>query len=275
MQAEELLRQRRLTEALEKLQEDVRSDPSNPKLRVFLFQLLSVLGQWERAMTQLNVAADLDAQNLLMANVCRPALNSEALRAEIWAGRRSPLILGEPKEWVGWILQANQMAVEGHYKQSQELRERAFERAPAIPGTINEEQFEWIADADPRLGPILEAIVNGAYYWVPFTNVREVRIEPPSDLRDMVWTPAVFTWANGGTSAGLIPTRYPGSEDSEQSAILMSHKTEWIERKGGLHEGLGQRLLITDESEYALLDVRQITLENADVEKPSQEAKDG
>lgn len=275
MQAEELLSQGQPAEALEKLQEQVREKPSDPKLRVFLFQLLCVLGQWDRAMTQLNVAADLDAQNLLMANVCRPALNCEALRAEIWAGIRSPLILGEPQEWVGWILQANQMAVEGRYAESQELRGQAFEQAPAIAGTINGQPFEWIADADPRLGPILEVVVNGGYYWVPFANVREIQIEAPADLRDVVWTPAQFTWTNGGASVGLIPTRYPGSEDSDQSAILMARRTEWIEREGELYEGLGQRLLITDETEYALLDVRQIKLENAEVEERGQEAKDG
>jgi len=275
MQAEELLGQGRPAEALEQLQGEVRKHPANPKLRVFLFQLLCVFGRWERAMTQLNVAAELDANNLLMANVCRPALNAEALRAEIWGGRRSPVIFGEPKEWVGWILQANQMAVEGHYKEAQELRERAFERAPAIPGTINGQEFEWIADSDSRLGPILEAIVNGRYYWVPFANVQEIQIEPPTDLRDVIWAPAEFTWTNGGTSAGLIPTRYPGSEASEDSAIVMCRKTEWIEREGRLYEGLGQRLLVTDEAEYALLDIREVKLNHGEVEQPTEEGKDG
>lgn len=275
MRAEELLTQGQPAQALEKLQEDVRNDPANAKLRVFLFQLLCVVGDWDRAMTQLNLAADLDAGNLLMAHVCRPLLNCEALRAEVWAGRRSPLILGEPKDWVGWILQANQMAAQGHYRQSQELRERAFERAPAIPGTINEQPFEWIADADPRLGPILETIVNGAYYWAPFANVQQVQVEPPTDLRDVVWTPAHFTWANGGASPGFIPTRYPGSEQSEDGAILMSRRTEWTERGGGFSEGLGQRLLVTDEGEYALLDLRQIKLNLPEAEGQAREEKDG
>ena len=35
--------------------------------------------------------------------------------------------------------------------------------------------FEWIADADDRLGPVLEAIVNGRYYWVPFERVRRIQ----------------------------------------------------------------------------------------------------
>src|SRR5256885_10811882 len=46
--------------------------------------------------------------------------------------------------------------------------------------------------------PILEAIVNGRYYWIPFARLSEVRIEKPADLRDIAWTPAYLTLANGG-----------------------------------------------------------------------------
>ena len=47
--------------ALALLQAEVRNKPADASLRVFLFQLLCVLGQWERALNQLKVAADLDA----------------------------------------------------------------------------------------------------------------------------------------------------------------------------------------------------------------------
>ena len=47
MQAEELLRDGRLTECLEQAQDAVRSDPANAPMRIFLFQLLSVLGEWD------------------------------------------------------------------------------------------------------------------------------------------------------------------------------------------------------------------------------------
>ncbi len=113
MQAEELLQAGQLTEALAVLEGQIRSDPANAKLRVFLFQLLSVQGDWERALTLLNLAAELDPVNLLMAQVCRAALNCEALRAEIFAGKRSPLVFGEPDEWISWLVQANHMIAEG------------------------------------------------------------------------------------------------------------------------------------------------------------------
>ena len=47
--------------ALKALSDEVRAKPGDAKLRVFMAQLLCVLGQWERALNQLNVAAELDA----------------------------------------------------------------------------------------------------------------------------------------------------------------------------------------------------------------------
>ncbi|HUV64526.1 MAG TPA: type VI secretion system accessory protein TagJ [Sedimentisphaerales bacterium] len=268
MQTEEFLRAGQLNEALASLEGEIRNDPANAKLRVFLFQLLCVLGNWERALTQLNTAAELDPVNLLMAQVGRSALNCEVLRGRIFAGKRSPLIFGKPDDWVGLLVQANQLVAEGKYEASQELRESAFEAAPAVAGTLDDEPFEWIADADTRFGPVVEAIVDGKYYWVPFTAIKRIQIEAPSDLRDVVWVPAHFTWVNEGTAPGLIPSRYPGSECSEDEAVRLARKTEWTQKPAEVYLGLGQRMFATDKGEFPLLQVRQIELNhNNDVEQ--------
>src|SRR5881398_1719911 len=134
MDASELLRQGKLNEALQALQNQIRSDPSNAKLRVFLFQLLCVMGQWDRALTQLNTAAGIDPKSLLMKEVCQQLVQCEALRKEIFAGNKMPLVFGQPQEWVGWMIQANQQSAQGHYREAQELRDRALEAAPAVGG---------------------------------------------------------------------------------------------------------------------------------------------
>lgn len=269
MQAEELLRDGRLDEALKQLQDDVRSAPASAKHRIFLFQLLCVLGDWDRAITQLNVAADMDADASLMAQVCRPALNAEALRKDIFKGKRSPLFLGEPPEWLAWLAQTLPLLADGKHEAAAELRDRAFEAAPAIPGMIDAHPFEWIADSDPRLGPTLEVIVQGQYYWVPFSHIAEIKIDEPEDLRDLVWVPANFTWTNEGQTVGLIPARYPGSETSDDSGIRLGRKTDWHDLGSGFFTGLGQRMFTTDQAEYPLLQARQITMtqdEQADVQ---------
>ncbi len=260
MQAEQNISQGHLTEALAQLQNSVRKDPSNAKLRVFLFQLLAVLGQRERALTQLSVAGELDAANLLMVQTYREAIQCEALRLDVFAGRRTPMIFGDPQHWVALLVEALHLDSLDHHQEAKSLRDQSLQIAPTVSGTLNGTEFDWIADADSRLGPVLEAIVNGRYYWIPFQQIGKIEIEEPKDLRDVVWMPAVFTWANGGGSSGLIPTRYPGTENSEDSSIRLSRKTDWVELFDGTYKGMGQRILTTDADEYALMDIRHIEL---------------
>ncbi len=258
--AQDSLREGHLEQALEQLQQQVRSDPSDAKSRVFLFQLLMVVGQWDRALTQLNVAGELDANNLAMVQAYREALCCEALRRDIFAGKKSPLVFGEPEQWVALLIEALRLDADGQFEQAQQLRDQAFDAAPATDGSIDGQPFEWIADADPRLGPVLEALVNGKYYWVPFHRIRRIHLEEPVDLRDVVWTPVHFEWTNGGQIVGMIPTRYPGSETSEDPQIKMARKTVWHERPDGLCVGEGQRMLATDAGEFSLMDSRKICL---------------
>ncbi len=258
--------------ALQQLQDQVRREPANPRLRIFLFQLLALLGQWGRALNQLTVAGELDAGALAMVQTYREALHCEVLRAEVFSGKRTPLVFGRPDAWIALLIQAHRLLAQGEGKQAAEIRAQALEATPATGGTLDGTRFEWIMDGDARLGPVLEAIVNGRYYWIPFRRIRAIRIEKPEDLRDLVWTPAQFTWANGGESVGLIPTRYPGSEGSADPQIRRARRTDWQEDPWGAFTGLGQRMFYTDGGEYPLLDVRAIDLDSPADDAPADAA---
>jgi type VI secretion system protein ImpE len=255
---DEDVRQGKLDEALASLEASIRKAPAEPKYRVLLFQLLSLMGKWDRAMTQLNVLADMDAKTLPMVQTYRAALLCEGLRAEVFSGKRTPLLFGEPAQWAAMLVQALALGAQGHEAESDALHAQAFEQAPASTGKVDGQAFAWLADADVRLGPMLEAIIDGKYYWIPFCNLRVITIEKPSDLRDLVWIPAFLTLANGGEVVSLIPTRYPGSDSSADPAIRMARKTEWNERKDGTSTGIGQRMLTTDQGDHPLLEVRSI-----------------
>ena len=204
MNAQEYIKAGNLDEALAHAQEDVRKSPAEARPRVLLFQLFSVLGQWERAFTQLNVLADMDASCMLLAQVFRPVLQCEALREEVFAGKRGPLIFGEPMEWMGLLVQANQLVAQGQVAAASELRNRAFDAAPPTPGTINDQPFEWIADADSRLGPIVEAVIDGKYYWVPFFECG--RFEPSRRQTYVTWSGLLPI--SHGRMAGNPPVSY-------------------------------------------------------------------
>jgi len=257
MTAEEYLKAGRLDEALNTIQDVVKKDPANPRLRIFLFQLLGIVGEWQRAGTQLRVLSEMDPDSEVLARIFEPVLFCESFRGDVFAGELTPSILGEAPEWLPLLVKALEHFSKGNFQAGDESRHQAFESAPMSEGTINGERFDWIADADERLGPVLEVIVQGRYYWIPFCRIRLVVIEPVTDLRDLIWTPAHFVWANGEQASGHIPTRYPGIEHLVDGNLKLARKTEWLEQNG-IHLGLGQRVFATDRNEYPLLEIRSI-----------------
>jgi type VI secretion system protein ImpE len=261
--AESLVRAGDPKAALAALTSAVKAAPAKPSLRIFMAQLLCILGQWERAHTQLNVVADMDAATGPMREMVGHALRCELLRAAVFSGRRSPMVFGQPDEWLALLIESLLQSGQGDQAMSAQLAERAFDAASATKGQINGEPFEWIADADSRLGPVLEAMVNGKYYWIPFSRLSKISVEDPTDLRDRVWLPARISFSNGGEQIAMIPTRYPGSQTSEDGQILMAAKTEWQDIGSERFAGLGQRVLITDLGEHDMLNVRLIELETA------------
>lgn len=260
MTPEEHLRSGDPEGALAALQALVRAKPADAKLRIFLFQLLCVLGDWKRAITQLKICGELDASTTPMTQTYREAIICEVYRGKVFAGEKPPLAFGEPTEWMAWLFEAQRLMATGNETEAADLRARAFDAAPATSGAINGTPFKWIADADMRFGPVLEAVVNGRYFWIPFHAMEAIRMEPPTDLRDMVWTAANITLSNGGEIVALIPSRYPDTAAAGSSAERLARATSWIETPGGAFTGRGQRLLSTDVDDYALHDIRMLQL---------------
>lgn len=247
--------------ALKALQAEVRSRPSDARLRVFLFQLQAVRGEWGKALDQLNVCGELDASTLAMVNTYRPALQCEGLREAVFAGRTLPHVFGPPADWVAWMAQALRHDADGQHEQAAALRSQALEQAPASSGTLDGKAFEWIADADSRLGPVLEVVINGRYGWLPFMHLAALKVEPVADLRDLVWAAAHLTFTNGGDTVALLPVRYAGTVAAGRDPLLLlSRKTEWVEAPGGQYHGLGQRTISTDADELGLLELRDLSL---------------
>jgi type VI secretion system protein ImpE len=258
--ARETLRSGDFRGALELLKQEVRKAPRDARLRTFLFQMFCLTGEWDRALTQLTTASELDPLALPMAQAYQAAIRCEVLREKVFRGERSPTVLGDPGAWVPLLIEATRLLASGQAAEAAGLRDRAFEAAPETAGTLNGTGFSWIADADPRLGPVVELFINGNYMWVPFARIAAITCEAPADLRDQVWMPAQFTWTNGGTAMGFIPTRYPGSTVATDGALVVGHRTDWQDVAEDWSLPLGQRVLVTDADETALMDVRHLAL---------------
>lgn len=250
-----------LSGALVSLQGEIRKKPADPKLRLFLFQLLCVLGEWNRAHTQLKTVSDLGDEYKILSPQFEPLLLAALIRDEVFAGKRTPLVIGEPAEYVSQFIQALKLEAEGDLAGATQLRELGLESAPARAGTLNGEPFEWLMDADPRLGPIIEAVIDGKYCWLPIESIQIWASEPPSDVRDFVWQPASIKLVNEGEIFAHIYSRYPGTELSEDPSLKLARRTDWVDKGDGVQFGLGQRVFATSGEDIPLLEIVNVTFE--------------
>ena len=257
MTAETLLQAGDPKAALQMLMEQVKKNPADAKLRIFLFQLMAINGQWKRAQNQLEIAGQMDSEAEPMVQAYRDVLNCELHRDAVFEGKSRPLIFGEPEDWVAALVEAQQAFARGEMDLFSELNAKAFEKAEARSGKINDEKFDWLADADQRFGPVFEFIFNGQYYWVPMSRVQKLHSDKPTDLRDLIWMPAEVTWTNGGKILVMIPARYPRI-DGVSGLGLLSRRTDWLAHTDDIAEGTGQRILASDQKDYSILQVRSI-----------------
>lgn len=261
LEADQRLRDGDLDGARAALVESVKSNPADPQARMFLFQLLAVAGEWERARTHLEALARLSPEAQMLATVYSQAMKAEAQRAEIFAGReRMPIIRGS---WAEPLADAIHHYANGRVPDGDSARDAALDQAPDTPGNLDGVRFEWIADADARFGPTIEAIIHGRYGLVAFSEIERLESEGPKDLRDTVWLPVQIAFREGQSVAALLPSRYPGSEQNADLNLRMGRGTGWQAGPGG-ETGSGQHLLaLSGGEETGLLSVRSLVFDRA------------
>ncbi len=232
MNATELYQAGQLDEAIDALGAALRENPSDARRRTFLFELLCFAGRWDRAEKQLDVLAAEDHDAEMGALLYRGALHAERLRAGIF---------GE-----GGMLPSTAAA-------------------PPVAGTVNGTRYEAIRDADPRIGGRLELFVAGQYTWLPLTHVAAVRIEPPKRLRDLLWTPAVVQPAEEFREMELgevlMPVLTPLAWRHAEPAVRLGRLTDFEPLAGGGEAPVGQKLLLLDDEELPILELRELWVE--------------
>ncbi|WP_115004825.1 type VI secretion system accessory protein TagJ [Xanthomonas campestris] len=253
------------TQSLATAKDWVRQCPADADARIGLFQLLAVAGEWQLAKQQVQLAAALDQGWGGVAGAYVRIIDAELEREQVLAGRMMPLMPGQVPPWQHDLLQALQHDRDGEPGQAARRRALALAQADAIAGHVDGQRFDWLADADPRFGPCLEVILEAGYAWVPFAQLRSLRLEAPTSLRDLLWQAVEIEWRNGTHSPGVVPCRYPGSQHSEDGAIRLGQRTAW-EGEDLSACGLGQRLLAGSEDDYAVLDIRHLQFDTAPVE---------
>ena len=242
----------------------VRKLPARADLRSRLFQLFCLTGEWQSARTQLELLAQLDDANadLLQAvPVLFSLLAAEQQRIEVFSGRQSPPVLGEPPEWLGYQLEGLRLFAAGERPAALELFRSALSQASASTGSVDQQPFTWIMDADCRFGAAFEVVVGSTYYWLPFSRVSKIEFPVREGLHERVWLAVSLTLTTGGTLQASLPVRYPGTEKLKDGERILARATEWEPLAGDLVIGTGGKWWATDVGDHSLLGIRQLEVQ--------------
>jgi type VI secretion system protein ImpE len=235
-----LYREGRLREAIKALGDELRSNPLDAKRRTFLFELLLFAGEYDRAEKQLDLLAGANADAAAGTLLYRSALHAERTRQAMFLNHETP----------------------------------PFKDEPVYGGTWNGKPFTEISDPDPRIGANLEVFIAGSYTWIPIHYLRRLEIEPPTNLRDLVWararvdTSADFRLQELGEV--LLPVLSPLSYKHADESVHLGRESAWEPDETHGEIPYGAKLILIDDVEVPLLELRSVVWSAP--EKESQDA---
>jgi type VI secretion system protein ImpE len=223
-----LYREGKLREAVTALGDELRSNPLDVKRRTFLFELLLFAGEFDRAEKQLDLLAGANPQAAAGTLLYRSALHAERTRQAMFVNHETP---------------------------------------PLTPGDVhagvwNGTAFSEFSDADPRIGANLEVFIAGSYTWIPIHYLRRLEVEPPANLRDLVWararveTSADFRLQELGEV--LLPVLSPLSSRHADETVRLGRETVWEPDEKYGEIPYGAKIMVADGVDVPLLEIRSV-----------------
>ncbi|MGE5304799.1 MAG: type VI secretion system accessory protein TagJ [Alphaproteobacteria bacterium] len=261
MGAKELFDHGDLRGAIDQLTQDVKANPRELRSRIFLFELLCFAAEFDRAGRQLDAIAQM-SQNVQVEmgiQVYRNLLQAETARQAFFSGKSlQPKFLSAPPSYAALHLQAVAKLRENQVQDFENLLEESSDLRQPLQGQADGSPFKDLRDCDDLVAPFLEVLFQTDYVWLPFEQIKQIEIQAPRTLRDLIWTQARVELRNQPAGDVFLPAQYYGSAEDPDDRVKLGRMTDWKKVGEGTYLGVGQRMLLVDETEQALLQIRNI-----------------
>ena len=190
----------------------------------------------------------MDANAATMMATYKEAIRCEVLRAEVFAGQRTPMLFGEPRGWMALLVEALRVSGRSE-KPAARARLRAarrFDAAPPTCGHVGDEPFDWIATPTRASGRSWRRSSTAATTGFRSRASRESRSKSRRPARPRLDA--------GGSDARqrrrdrrLMPDALPGLGERADGRCWHGAQDGMAEAPAMHTVGLGQRLLATND----------------------------
>lgn len=251
-----------LQQAREELTAGVKKSPSNHALRAMLFQVLLFLGELEKAQIHLNIIGSGSQAAQTGHRVYSDLILAEKERREVFQMKQKPSFLPDVPDYLDDYLNAIENIRGKDYDHALELIKKIDIHRPEIKGTINNKPFSSFNDTDIFFSCFIEIFEYERYLLIPVESIREIIIEPPRTLFDLIWIKGNITTWNNMTIGCFLPVLYPESYLHDNDMIKMGKLTDWETICGTFSKAAGQHVYQTDDKDIPILEIRNISFDN-------------
>ena len=258
MNAQELIRGGRLSEAREQLIREVKASPADLGKRTLLFQALSFCGEWGKAEQHLDAIAAQDSSRETGVQVYKNLLHAERERQEVAKLNRRPSFFPATPPYTEMYFTAWKAVGAKKVDEAERLFGQIDAQLAIPSGTADGVDFTGFRDTDAFLSLFLEAIMHERYVWIPLGAIAELSISAPKTLFDLLWIPARLMTREGLSLGCYLPVLYPDSSLHEDEQVKLGRRTDWITLGGPFSKGMGQHVFQVGEEEKAILEIREV-----------------
>lgn len=264
MTAKDLMKAGRLSEARGVLIEEVKAAPKDAGRRTLLFQVLSLLGEWDKAVRHLDMISTQDPNRAVGVHAYLDIVKAEQERLRVIRGELTPSVMpGQPAYFTEYLAYLEALR-RGAHDEARAMLGRIDTARPVVKGALNGKPFTGISETDARLYAFFEVFAHDRCVWVPFEAVREIIIHEPKDSFDLIWVGASITTWEGLSMNCCMPVVYPETFLGTDEQAKMGRLTDWVPLGGGLSRGVGQHVYAIGDEEVSILDIRSVTFALAD-----------
>jgi type VI secretion system protein ImpE len=252
-----LLKEDRLEDAAQLLNQEVRTRPAATEVRALLAEVLCLNGNLERADTVLDAITSIDPGAAVGVALFRQLIRAEQARTQFYLEGRLPEFIAKPDGVLELELRAAVALREGNLAEaSAQLAESEAARAPA-PGTADGAAFDDFRDMDDSAAAHLEVLTpNGKYFWIPVASVATIELRRPERRRDLLWRRAHVSVESGPDGEVFLPTTYFARDPTP--AQRLGHVTDYATQPGGAVLGRGLREFMVGEEVKTILELGKL-----------------
>lgn len=276
MDAKELFHSGELDAAVAAATEAVKRSPTDSRARAFLAELLCFTGDLARADKQLDALGSQSHAAGVGIVLMRQLIRAETARRDFHAQGRIPEFFVEPPPRIHLHLEASIALRENNTAEAVRKLGEAESLCPALSGTCNGKPFGDARDTDSLTSSFFEVLTgNGKCYWLPMEHVERMEFHAPTHAVDLLWRSTTVSVRGGPEGEVFLPVLYHGSHASDDTAIRLGRKTEWLGGEDSPVRGVGQRVFLFGDADVSILELQQLSFDPPAAAEPAPETNHG